>query len=360
MVEGRNTIGMTHANAPLAARSAAQPTPFGLARIRLTEILIGTCLIESYHSFLAHGKPYPFTAPEALLPGAGVRAAEHPFQRTALLFAVDGAVPASLNKFIRMRGPNQLSADNLAQIAPELPPILSDPSASSLDSPAFSALLDALLKLDYALIVQRDPRSQLSLSHVHVKVERLTDNAIRELAQALGYIERRLFERGERYVEAIEAKFYEYYGFPPNASGRKSAAAMAAQLFGSKRLDYLIFAACQEDCRLTVIDAGDRLEHYLLASVSGDELRQRLGERALDDFAIGQDRSREGHVVAVYRLGFRRTSAALPPSLPAKPRRADADFALTRPWIEPCAEDLVPLPGRTAPAVPWPLINRAR
>jgi len=351
---------MTHANAPLAARPAAQPTSFGLARIRLTEILIGTCLIESYHSFLAHGKPYPFTAPDALLPGAGVRGGEHPFQRTALLFAVDGAVPAGLNKFIRMRGPNQLSADNLAQIAPELPPILNDPAAAEIDNPAFAGLLDALLRLDYALVVQRDARNQLSLSHVHVKVERLTDNAIRELAQSLGYIERRLFERGERYVEAIEAKFYEYYGFPPNASGRKSAAAMAAQLFGSKRLDYLIFAACQEDCRLTVIDAGDQLEHYLLTSVDGSALKQRLGGRTIDDYVIGLDLGQNGCVVVIYRLGLRRTSAALPSGMPAKPRRADADFALTRPWIEPSSEDLVPLPGRTVPALPWPLIVRPR
>lgn len=348
-----------HANAPLANAPTAQPTPFGLARFRLTEFLIQASLIESYHSFLAHGKPYPFTAPEALLPGASARAAEHAFQRTALVFVVDGVIPSGLNKHIRMRGPNAVTPSNLARLAPEMPSSLADPTALTLDGPGFEDLLDALLRLDYALVIQRDALGRLALSHMHVKIERLTDNAIRELAHALGYIERRLFERGERYVEAIEAKFFEYYGFPPNASGRKSAAAMAAQLLGSKRLDFLIFAACQEDCRLTVIDSGDLLEHYLLIEVPRDALEARCKGEA-DDYVVAPGASGDSTAVVIYRVGFQRTSAALPPSLPVGPRRADAEFALTRPWIEPGEETLVPLPGRRAPVLAWPILPRPR
>ena len=40
----------------------------------------------------------------------------------------------------------------------------------------------------------------------------LTDTAIKELGKELGYVERRLFERGEDYVEALENKFFEYFG----------------------------------------------------------------------------------------------------------------------------------------------------
>ena len=74
----------------------------------------------------------------------------------------------------------------------------------------------------------------MALTHMHVKVERLTDTAIKELGKELGYVERRLFERGEDYVDALESKFFEYFGFSANAAGRKSAAAMAAQLLSAQ------------------------------------------------------------------------------------------------------------------------------
>ena len=65
-----------------------------------------------------------------------------------------------------------------------------------------------LLPLDYALLVERplDEASEMQpseLTHLHVKVERITDNAIRDLGSQLGYIQRSLFERGEDYVRDI-------------------------------------------------------------------------------------------------------------------------------------------------------------
>lgn len=347
---------MVHMDAPLIADRGMPPSALDAARTRLTDLLIQTSLIESYHSFLANGKPYPFSSPESrLMPGLSAAAFEHPFQRSALVLLVDGVMPASLNKHIRVRRLNEASAGNLARLAPGLDFELLRPRALGLDDVSFDALFAELLNLDYALVVQRPELGRFELTHMHVKIERLTDNAIRELAKALGYIERRLFERGEAYVEAIETKFYEYYGFPPNASGRKSAAAMAAQLLASKRLGFVIFAACQEDCRLTVIDGGDMIDHLTLTRLPAALLAQRLGGASADRYVI--DRPLAGSnddAVVVYRARFRRTGVARPTLLPAGGRRPDAELGLMRPWLELVGEDVLPRPNQTAPPIPYP------
>lgn len=352
---------MMPANAPLIDGPVWQPNAFGAARARLTDCLIQASLVESYHSFLAHGKPYPFPSPESLMPGVSTAALEHPFQRAALVCLVDGVTPASLNKHIRMRRPNEANAGNLARLAPELDPALCRPAALSLDDPGFARLLAELLSLDYALVVQRTEPARFALTHMHVKIERLTDNAIRELAKALGYIERRLFERGEAYVEAIEAKFYEYYGFSPNASGRKSAAAMAAQLLASRRLGFVVFAACQEDCRLTVIDGSDVIDHLVLARVSRDEVVSRLDggspDRYVLDVASGAPLDQ---LVVIHRARFRRTAAARPSPLGRGGVRPDADLGLMRPWLELVGEDMLARPGECGPAIPLPRLIARR
>ena len=42
-----------------------------------------------------------------------------------------------------------------------------------------------------------------------MKVERLTDIALREVGKQLGYIDRALFERGEDYVEELETERFK-------------------------------------------------------------------------------------------------------------------------------------------------------
>jgi hypothetical protein len=352
---------MVPANAPVIAEPVSQPNAFGAARARLTDLLIQASLIESYHSFRAHGKPYPFPSPESLMPGVSTAALEHPFQRAALVCLVDGVSPVSLNKHIRVRRLNEANAGNLARLAPELDPALFRPAAVAVDDPGFEHLFTELLNLDYALIVQQAEPSRFALTHMHVKIERLTDNAIRELAKTLGYIERRLFERGEAFVEALEIKFYEYYGFSPNASGRKSAAAMAAQLLASRRLGFVIFAACQEDCRLTIIDDSDVVDQIVLAKISSDEIAARLAGASLEPYIVDRaSGAGDGQTVVIHRARFRRTVAARPGSSGDGRRRPDANLGLIRAWLELVGEDVLPRPGGQGPAIPFPRLSLRR
>ena len=323
---------------------------YATTRDQLSEFLIRTTLIESYHSFARHDKPYPFALPASLRPGISTAAYEHPFQRSALILLVDEPLPASLRKHIRFRSVNEMTAANLTRLAPEIAEDMISPQGLSMADEGFPVLLSRLLDMDYALLMQRpSENAAISLSHVHVKVERLTDNAVRVLARDLGYIRRTLYEKGEAHAEILERKYFEYFGFAANASGRKCAAAMAAQLLAAETARFAVFASCQEDCRLTVIDESGTISHHLLIRLAADTLK-RLGAEQVEHYSIPETANSGADVVVCYRACFQRTTAARPTESSTTAR---ADSGLNEPWLEPTQAAVLPLPGHNAPALPY-------
>jgi hypothetical protein len=323
---------------------------YAATRDQLRDFLIRATLIESYHSFTQHDKPYPFTTLESLWPGISTAAYEHPYQRSALILLVDGPLPASMRKHIRFRSANEMTATNLLRLAPEIYQDVGLPQRLSMGNAGFSTLLNRLLDVDYALLMQRtDAQAPIGLSHLHVKVERLTDNAVRVLARDLGYIRRTLYERGEAHAEILERKFYEYFGFAANASGRKCAAAMAAQLLAAEAPRFAVFASCQEDCRLTVIDESETVTHHVLIRLEAGALR-RIGGEEIADYAINDDKACDGHVVVCLRAQFQRSAAAQPLNSSATVR---PDTGLAEPWLKITRADILPQPGLKAPVLPY-------
>jgi hypothetical protein len=346
---------MVSATASPDAASEDTASSFSATRDYLSEFLVQATLIESYHSFLRHDKPYPFATPDSLRPGASAANYEHPFQRSALLLLIDGAVPNGLRKHIRFRRANEFSGDNLARLAPDIARDFPPPLGATMGDETFPDLLDRLLDVDYALLMQRagGAPAPVTLSHMHVKVERLTDNAVRFLARDLGYIRRTLHENGEIYAEMLERKFFEYYGFAANASGRKCAAAMAAQLLGAAETRFAVFAACQEDCRLTLLDDSQTVTHHLLLPLAAEQLRA-IGAKKTDDYAITDE---AGGRVVCYRARFRHTAAARPHGVGSGMPR---ESGLARPWLEVAEQEILPLPGRTAPPLPFNWLARSK
>jgi hypothetical protein len=341
--------------APTAAAKAATEdtaSSFSATRDQLSEFLIQATLIESYHSFARHAKPYPFATRQSLRPGVSTASHEHPFQRAALILIVDGALPAGLRKHIRFRRANELNGENLSRLAPEIAADFQPPFGVAMHDAGFPALLDRLLDVDYALLMQRaGEAAPFVLSHMHVKVERLTDNAVRLLARDLGYIRRTLYENGEAHAEMLERKYFEYFGFAANASGRKCAASMAAQLLGAEVPRFAVYAVCQEDCRLTMLDDSDSVTHHLLLSLDRETLR-RAGAEDPGNYAIDGESGGGGggEAVVCYRTRFRRTAAAQPQDAAAQARSASD---LNAAWLEITEQAIVPAPGRRAPDVPY-------
>ncbi|MDP6688433.1 MAG: hypothetical protein QF384_02940 [Alphaproteobacteria bacterium] len=348
------------------AAAADMPADGFLAnRAKLTNQLLRHCLVDSFHRFEADGKAYPFIAADHLLPSLGRARIEHRHQATVLMFMIDGVLPRPLNKHFRLRASNRVSWRNIQRLAPDLD--LSDFKAAHcrLDEPGFADLLPRLLALDYALLAQRDADDNgMVLSHMHVKLERLTDTAIKELGKQLGYIERRLFERGEDYVEALEGKFFEYFGFSANAAGRKSAAAMAAQLLSAHAQRFTVFVAGQEDCRLTVLDDGPVIEQYLLIRPTGLALENfhlaalAAGVEDLRPYMLdGQGKAKTADTAfpLLYRLRLEHTAAAQPGKQPGERRHRDRD--LLKPWLRVRDAAVLPCPEAgvisVAPAIPY-------
>ena len=340
----------------IAFDRTARPLGFADISRHLTNFLVQHTLIDSYRSFLEAKKPYPFVEPGALRPGTGGRSIERAYQNTALIFVVDGELPVSLNRHFRLRGSNRVTWRNIQRLAPEVDLSAYMTSDCRFDSAENDDLLAKLLPLDYALLVERKPFEDegepvFALTHLHVKVERLTDNAIKDLGRKLGYIERRLFERGEDYVEALENKFYEYYGFSSNASGRKSAAAMAAQLLDTADPAFGVFVASQEDNRLTVLDASDRVTQYFLIRIAGKESEafasafEAAGVKDFSEFLISVPKGAEP--IVVLKVQFRRTAAA------QSTTQSRRDKEVLESWLELIEESIIPPPGLALPDVPF-------
>jgi hypothetical protein len=343
--------------------SAVRPASFAAVRRHLTRLLLHHTLVDSFGNFRDAGKPYPFARPSELMPDAASRSTERSYQNTALVFAVDGQLPVALNKHFRLRASNQVTWRNIQRLAPELD--LSDYKVddSRFDSGSIDRLVTKLLPLDYALLVQLAAEDDLGnaafqLSHLHVKVERLTDNAIKDLGRRLGYIDRRLFERGEDYVDALESKFFEYHGFPPNASGRKSAGAMAAQLFGDAGLEFAVYVASQDNNRLIVLDHSELVRHYLLVRLDARELPHfqsalaAAGRADASPYLVAAED--DAGPVLLLRARFKRTAAA------RASQRARRDKDVLQPWLELVDEFVLARPDTGAPelAFAWSSLSR--
>jgi hypothetical protein len=337
--------------------AADQDMSYEQARQRLTNLLIRYTLIDSFFRFTSEGKTYPFPHAEQLLPQTVRRHAEHAQQNAVLLVLIDGQLPRPLNKHFRLRASNRVTWRNIQRLAPDLD--LSDFEAAHcrLDQPGLDTLLARLLPLDYALLAGREPlddrsnKAALALTHMHVKVERLTDNAIKDLGRELGLIERRLFERGEDFVEELEIKYFEYYGFSANSSGRKSAAAMAAQLLKQHGERFTVFVAGQEDSRLTLLDDGDDILQHMLIRLNDAELaalRATLATLGIEDLSpysvVGGS---DGPTCVLYRLRLSRTAAARTRS------RASRDARMRASWLAISEETILPRPGMDAPEIPF-------
>ncbi len=317
-----------------------KPLPsYAEAEAKVLQELVQYCLIESLENFQGHQREYPFISPDHLLPARSLHTREWQYQHPAFVVLLDNALPRALNKYFRLRNSNLVSWRNLLKVLPEAELEDFRLADCNVEAPEFNRMLKNLLPLDFALLIQSDDAASATnqpsakrLSHMHVKVERLTDIALKELGKELNYIKRSLFERGKDYVEALEAKFFEYFGFSAHASGRKSAAAMAAQLLMKYDTPFTVFAASQSDLRLTLLRNHHRIEQYFLISLSDRQVENLLADDRLhdwDDLSVYQvDHLESGERIFIYRAEFERTAAALPASQPPR------DQGLQEAWLD--------------------------
>jgi hypothetical protein len=206
---------------------------YELLRDELDQQLIQHALIDSYNNFRNRKIKYPFVEKRELKPRARIPNLEYESQNVFLVVFVEDIIPSENKKYIRFFDVNKTTKANLLQ-SKTLPLANKiDRNQKFLDSAHFSNFLKILLPVDYALLIQRNPggkgRSRYSLSHFHVRIDWPIADAAEDLARSLKYISKDLFEKGDKYAEDIQKKFFEFYGLPLMVGGRRTAAIVAAQ-----------------------------------------------------------------------------------------------------------------------------------
>ncbi|MBF0342533.1 MAG: hypothetical protein HQL95_16440 [Magnetococcales bacterium] len=297
------------------------------SREKILYLLLNYTLIESFRKFVKKQVPYPFVQPAMVRPGAVTATKEHALHNTCLITLLDATLPDNLRKHFRCREGNRVTRDNIADVAPDLPTLESyNDSLKDTSHPLFPKLLRMLLPLDYSLLIQNtakpgEPVKKMELSNFHVRIERLTDNALRHMGIHLNYLERSLREKGDSFSEIMEKKLYEYYHFYHNAGGRRAAAVHAAQLLMREKLPGTILVGSQQDRRLSLLttqgkNQQTRIEQFFLVRLDNRLYRELLEFGAAEQldirnhYLVFPESQEEGLVIL--KAEYQHTEASLP------------------------------------------------
>jgi hypothetical protein len=206
---------------------------YEMLRDEMDQFVLSYALAQSYDKFCGRDQAYPFVEKRELKPRARIPGQEYDCQNAFLIIFVEDCLPVAHKKYIRFYDQNKTTKSNLLQLE-----VLSlekpfDRHQKSLEDVRFYDFLKELMTVDYALLIQRDPatrqRDRYVLSHFHVRVDWPIAEAAEDLGRSLRYISKELYEKGDKQAEDLQKKFFEYYGVPVMAGGRRTAAVVAAQ-----------------------------------------------------------------------------------------------------------------------------------
>jgi hypothetical protein len=206
---------------------------YELLRDELDHFMHRYALVESFNNFQNRKMPYPYVEKRELKPRARIPDVEYDAQNAFIVIFAEDTIPAAHKKYLRFFDVNKTTKTNL--MASKSLPLKGkfDRNQKYIDSVHFFNFLKVLLPVDYALLIQRDPYSKVkdrySLSHFHVRVDWPIADAAEDLARTLRYISKDLYEKGDKYAEDVQKKFFEYFSLPVMAGGRRTAAVVAAQ-----------------------------------------------------------------------------------------------------------------------------------
>ena len=308
----------------------ALPVPFREAEAELDRILIRYCLVDSLRRHIENARPYPFVDMRELKPGAagsGLPESEVLLHNNGLVLLVDGTLPAECKKHIRFKEKNRVLKENLmgSKVVPE--ELLAEFEVAwtrSGEGDGFERLLRTLIRADFALLVQRDRRTQrqhrYALSHFRVRIDWPVVEAVESLAKELRYLDRHLYEHSEQEAEQLEGKFFERFGFHHTVGGRRTASIVGAQYLRriSRRrdagLDFRVYVGSAEARTLTRIEP-DRVRRFALVHLTESEIAAlELPPAARTTHVVHQDS--DGSSVFVLEVGYVATDNARPSKTP--------------------------------------------
>ncbi len=319
---------------------------YELLRDDLDEHLLQHALVDSYNRFAQKKIKYPFVEKRELKPRARIPDVEYECQNTFLVIFVEDSIPKTFKKYIRFFDVNKTTKTNLLQ-SRNLPLDESfDRTRKFVESKHFTDLFNLLLPVDYALLIQRDPAGKISdryaLSHFHVRIDCPIAEASENMAKYLRYISQDLYERGDRYAEMVQKKFFEYYAQPVMSGGRRTAAIVAAQYL--KRIPCIttVYAGSSESrAMIRVSEQGVsktvlmKFSHPKMVDIA--ESNHLTLNRFKRNFVVAR-RGKSG--ICLFETVYAHTHHAEPPQ-DGKLREIKPDLN----WVTVTGQYLLPKPG---------------
>ncbi|HHP7236237.1 MAG TPA: hypothetical protein ACFCUC_16530 [Desulfobacterales bacterium] len=323
---------------------------YELLRDEMDQFLIRYALIDSYYNFREAKKEFPFVEKRELKPRARIPDVEYEDQNTFLVIFIEDAVPENHKKYIRFFDLNKTTKTNLLQ-SKTLP--LSDKLDSkykALESAHFYDFMKLLLPVDYALLIQRDPgskaRNRYALTHFHVRIDWPISDAAEDLARSLRYISKDLYEKGDKYAEDIQKKFFEYYGLPSMAGGRRTAAIVAAQYLKKIPCISTIYAGSSESRALIRISERG-VSKSVLVPLTEKERSSILEENGMTlrsfhkNYVVDtQGKGKNKEDICTFQSTYSYTSHSRPPE-DGKLRDLKPDLS----WLTVGGQHILPKPG---------------
>ena len=319
---------------------------YELLRDELDQYMVQYSLIDSYNNFLDKKIHYPFVKKRELKPRARIPGIEHEWQNSFLVIFVEETIPHVHKKYIRFFDQNRTTKTNLFRydLIPQLKQF--DRDQKNLESAHFIDFLRALLPVDYALLIQRDPatktKNRYSLSHFHVRIDWPIADAAEDLARYLRYISKDLYEKGDKYIEQIQKKFFEYYCLPIMVGGRRTAAIVAAQFL--KRLGCIatVYAGSSESRALIRISERG-VSKLILVKIKDSEMDQVIKENYLtpstfQKYYVLARQNKYG--ICIFQATYAYTNQARPPD-DGKLREIRPDLN----WLSVGGQHIIPKPG---------------
>ena len=130
---------------------------YEILRDALEKRLMKISLIDSFYKYLENGEEYIFPEKSELKPKSKKMERESESYNTFIVIFCEGAVSPELKNYIRFFPENKVVKKNLEYLV-ELPMDRNfNHNLRYFDKPQFLDFLEALLAVDYALLIQQDP-----------------------------------------------------------------------------------------------------------------------------------------------------------------------------------------------------------
>ena len=331
----------------LSQRDKLRRSYYELLRDQLDQFMVRYTLMESYQRFCAEKQDYPFVEMRELKPRARIPDFEYECQKSALVLFVEDSIPKEHKKYIRFFDSNKTTKKNLLNSKSLALDDSFDRNQKYLESVSFFDFMNILMPVDYALLIQRDEttsRDRYVLSHFHVRVDWPIAEAAEDMARFLRYISKDLYEKGEKYGEDIQKKFFEYYGLPAMAGGRRTAASVGAQYMRRVPCITTVYVGSSESRALIRISERG-VSKMVLIKLSADFINNLAEANGIKpqtfrkNYRIAQEK-KEG--IYILQTSYYLTDPARPPE-DGKLREIKPDLN----WLTVDSQWLIPKPGVT-------------